>query len=152
EVERFDDCQEELLGIGENRSAELNAQMSIRSAYWNTEDRPALAARFKDKYVLPALSPVVRASLTGALPNVESQRTAFLAASLLLNDMLQDRVPWSRSTSEFAAKYFATYRSPSTAQIVNPLRNKAVAKIKATIANKTKEGAFVEVVMLYENL
>lgn len=109
-------------------SAELRALIGIRQAYWAA---PAdLATRESSR--LPPLASSLRGVLGGALEAVEGQKTAFLAASLMLYDMATSAPGgWQDSDTEFLRNYVKKFAGKGT----EPMRTAVLAAVHQRISS-----------------
>lgn len=135
-----------IAGIKVRVNGELAAQLAIRKAYWSKE-----AAGITGRQ-LPTLSAPVAQELTTILPQVESSRTAFLASSLVLNDMVRADTPWQRSTGQFADAYFKRFSGDTTEPYRTTLRTALYEKLNKNLQAKVTDGKLVEAIDDYEAL
>lgn len=137
---------ERIGGIKIRVNGELAAQLAIRKAYWAKEGASATAGQ------LPPLAANVAQELTTILPQVESSRTAFLASSLVLNDMVRPETPWQRGIGPFADAYFKRFSGDSTEPYRSTLRTALYDKLNKGLQSKVTDGRLVEAIDDYEAL
>lgn len=137
-----------LLSLKAQKSAELNSQIAIRKAYWSEK----IESGKYDKYHLPKISDEVRISLENSFSNIESQKTAFLAASLLLNNMLKTETPWDKSIGVFAAKYFERFSGKSTDTFRETLKKDLYVKLNSSIQKSVDDKKYLFAIQIYEEL
>lgn len=135
-------------GIKPRHNGELTALVGIRKAYWGPNGAQSRA----DASRLPRLDPAVRADLAAAYPEVESSRTAFLASSLLLNDMVAPSEAWQRATGPFAEAYFKRFSGAATEPYRQNLKDALHAKLNANLQAKVTDGKLIEAIDDYEAL
>ena len=127
-------------------NGELLAQLNIRRAWWRS---PREAEGNK---ALPLLEAPVHAALTKAYPNVESSRTAFLTASLLLNDSLDPKSAWQRSSGSFAEQYFKRFSGNGAEPYRSQLEERFNTRLSANLESKIEAGKLVEAIEDFEAL
>lgn len=128
-------------------SPELSAQVLIRKSWWT--DASATHSR---NAKLPNASEDIQRALTTAIPNVESQRTAFLASSIVANRMTQQETPWEKSYAPWLSDYFAKFKGPGS----EPFREQISAAAKTRLATELKSvyaaKNYMGLVAMYEAL
>lgn len=129
-------------------NGELTALVAIRRAYWG----PGGVQSKADAARLPKLEPAARADLGAAYPAVESSRTAFLAASLLMNDMVAPSEAWQRAAGPFAEAYFKRFSGAAAEPYRQNLKDALHAKLNANLQAKVTEGKLIEAIDDYETL
>lgn len=127
-------------------NGELAALIAIRETYW------AQSALELPQGDLPKVDGVPRQGLAASYPHTESSRTAFFAASLLLNDMLRTDTPWDRSYGKFAEGYFKRFSGSAAEPHRSRLKDQLHAKLSATLQGKAAEGKLIEAIDDYEAL
>ncbi|MCX6111401.1 MAG: tetratricopeptide repeat protein [Proteobacteria bacterium] len=137
-----------LVQIPARSGGELAAQMALRQAWWNPE---ALAKSVNPKD-LPLLAPNIHTALMQAYPQVESSRTAFLTASLLLNNMLGPNQPWQRSTGTFAEAYFKRFTGAPAEPYRSQLKDLLLKRLTDSLQAKVSAGKLLEATADYEAL
>ena len=135
-----------------NASNELLAQAAIRSAWWDTKPDSAHAALAADRYSLPIVTPQVRMALSSALPRVDSQKTAFIAASLILSDMTRPDATWSSAASKFTGDYAEKYDNPSTGKIFTAVMTQARGYLQKRVQQLASKGNWTDAVLTFEEL
>ena len=133
--------------INTRGNAELSAQTQIRKAWWT--DPNASQSR---KGALPKVPEEIQRSLMSFIPNVESQRTAFLAASLAANRMVQTDTPWEQRYSAFLADYFERFKGPSTEPVREDLSNAAKSRLVTEIKSVYGSAKYLDLVKMFEAL
>lgn len=145
-TEEFPSLAEKLADIKVRNAGELVALIALRRAYWSKE------AASGDAKALPSISPQAAQELAGAYGQVESSRTAFLTASLLLNDMVRSDTPWQRATASFAEAYFKRFSGNASEPYRTNLRTALFLKLNANLQAKVTDGKLVEAIDDYEAL
>lgn len=135
-----------LLKLKLRTNGELAALVAIRETYW------AQSALELPQDELPKLDGAPRQALAASYPHTESSRTAFFAASLLLNDMLRKDTPWDRSYGKFAEGYFKRFSGSAAEPHRSRLKDQLHAKLSATLQGKAAEGKLIEAIDDYEAL
>lgn len=151
-IERRDDSvfkklATQLSQVDNKKSGEIAAQVEIRKAWWN--DSKANQARNAD---LPVVAEEIQRRLESVLPNVESQRTAFLASSLIANRMVQPDTNWEESYAGWLNGYFDKFKGPATEPTREKISVATRTKISAEIKNAFQAGKYVQVAKAFENL
>ena len=131
------------------QNGELAAQIALRQAWWGAV---ASVTKSSDSKSLPALTGPVHAALAASYPAVESSRTAFLTASLLLNDMLNPTTAWQRATGQFAEGYFKRFTGSGAEPYKSELEQKFDAKLNANLQSKIESGKLIEAIDDFESL
>ncbi len=134
--------------IKPRHNGELTALVGIRRAYWG----PTGVASKSESSQLPRLEPAIRADLGSAYSDVESSRTAFLAASLLLGDMVAPSEPWQRATGPFSEAYFKRFSGAGTEPFRQNLKDALHAKLNANLQAKVTDGKLIEAIDDFEAL
>lgn len=129
-------------------SAELATQIAIRMAYWNAS-APASTGKTSD---LPPLSDEMRRSITSNMTKVDSQRTAFVAATLLMGDLVRPDAVWNSSNGEFASAYFQNFSGKSTEPFREILKESLQAKISSVIQNHMQQAKYIQAIQTFESL
>ena len=101
---------------------------------------------------MPKVSEEVQRSLTALIPNVESQKTSFLASSLIANRIVQNSTPWEPSYAPFLSSYFDRYKGPSSDPIRDTLSAAAKSRLAAEIKAVYASGKHIDLVKMYEAL
>lgn len=127
-------------------NGELAALIGIRQAYW------AQAPKDKWSNDLPPIDGEPRPLLAAAYPNTESSRTALLASSLILNDMLRPQTAWERSYGKFAEGYFKRFTGSGSEPYRTNLKNTLHAKISENLQKKVNDGRLLEAIDDFESL
>ncbi len=138
-----------LATIKPRQNGELAAQIALRQAWWGAA---TATAKGSDAKALPALTGPVHAALVSSYPVVESSRTAFLTASLLLSDMLNPNTAWQRSTGQFAEGYFKRFTGSGAEPYKSDLEQRFDAKLNANLQSKIESGKLVEAIDDFESL
>ncbi|MCX6106763.1 MAG: tetratricopeptide repeat protein [Proteobacteria bacterium] len=138
-----------LATIKPHQNGELAAQIALRLAWWSAA---SATAKSPDAKALPALTGPVHAALVASYPVVESSRTAFLTASLLLSDMLNPNTAWQRSTGQFAEGYFKRFTGSGAEPYKSELEQRFDAKLNANLQSKIESGKLVEAIDDFESL
>ena len=138
-----------LATIKPRQNGELAAQIALRQAWWGAA---TATAKGSDAKALPALTGPVHAALVASYPVVESSRTAFLTASLLLSDMLNPNTAWQRSTGQFAEGYFKRFTGSGAEPYKSDLEQKFDAKLNANLQSKIESGKLIEAIDDFESL
>lgn len=121
------------------------ALTALRRAYWS---KPANANTGK---VLPLVTGDVRNDLATAYPQVESPKTAFLVASIILKDMTRPDTGWQRGTAQFADAYFKRFSGDAAQPYRDDLRRALYAKLNTNLQAKAADGKLVEAINNYES-
>ena len=129
-------------------SSELATQVAIRSAFWKSVP-PASTGRTA---ALPVINDDVRKTITSNITKVESQRTAFVAASLLMADLVRPDSIWNPTQGEFAANYFQRYTGKATEPFRDSLKEALQNKLKSVIQVYVQQGKFIEAIQTFESL
>ena len=145
------------LGRSANRiptgtNGELKGQLAIRSAYWKQHSKEAAQSLLANKYYIPRLSGGVFGTLDAVRKSVEGQKTAFLSATLMLNQMVDPVTPWETRTGKFAAEYFKRYSGKSTEKFAATLSSKLQTKLNKSLQKLVNDGNFVKAIQDYESL
>ena len=140
--------QPQLAQIQARHGGELAAQVALRQAWWS----PAALAKSQDPKDLPLLTKAIHSALMAAYPQVESSRTAFLAASLLLNNMLGPNQPWQASTGTFAEAYFKRFTGAATEPYRSLLKDLLQKRLTDSLQAKVASGKLLEATSDYEAL
>jgi tetratricopeptide (TPR) repeat protein len=137
----------QLRGFQSKSGAELYAQSLIREAWWTDP-----AASQKRDGTIPNASEEVQRSLVTTLPNVESQRTAFLGSSLVARRMTLKSTPWESSYATWLNEYFTKFKGPGTEPIRGSLSTAAKDRLSQEIKAVFANGNFMRVVSMFESL
>ncbi len=132
--------------------AEFAAQSAIRVAYWSGPYDEAFKSRLENRGELPIASAIVRAGLVTALPSVESQRTAFVAHSLILDSLAVAPGPWMAFLSDSAKPYFEKYSGSLVTEVANTVRAHLLEKFSTSTAQHLSKTEFAVIVSDYEAL
>lgn len=138
----------DLAKIDPTTSGELRSQLAIRKAYWNQQ---GIEGDGRGKYV-PIVSTDIESTLKISQSTMESQRTAFIGASILLKNLLRSDRPWTDSTGTFAEQYFKTYKGPSSEPIYTALKDQLHARLSDHIMQLYAKNQFAEAIHSYEAL
>lgn len=125
---------------------ELMALTSLRRAYWS---KPANTSVGK---VLPDVTGDLRNELATAYPQVESPKTAFLVASIILQDMTRADTGWQRGTAQFADAYFKRFSGDAAQPYRDDLRRALYTKLNKNLQAKATDGKLIEAIDDYEAL
>lgn len=128
-------------------SAEITAQTLIRKAWWT--DPLASQDRLGK---LPNASEDIQRGLSAAIPNVESQRTAFLASSLVANRMTQMETPWEASYAKYLNDYLSTYKGSAADPYRESISSAAKERLAAEFKNQFAAKNYMGIVSLFEAL
>lgn len=149
--DRFKDLPE-LIGKLETikvwNNGELSGLIAIRKAYWSN---PGI--EIGNRYsTIPRVKRDIYDLLSSHFPGVENSRTAFLIASILINEFCQNSYKWQRSNGLFAEEYFKRFSGPNIEAIQRPLREKLFAKLNSNIQQKVSSGNLIDAIEDFENL
>jgi hypothetical protein len=122
--------------------------IAIRRAHWSKEGQ----AKEYDKAYLPNISEDVYNSLSGAYTTVQSRRTKFHSANLLMNHMLSNKNRWSRATGDFASAYFKSFDEKAAEPWRSNLRKILFKTLNAVLQSKVAKGQLVSAIQDYESL
>ena len=133
-------------------NTELRAQINLRRAYWSPPKLEDLKKLLVNRHHIPALGPETLVLLEQSASTPESATTAFLTATLLLNDSLSGNHKWSAETGEFTGKYFKKY----TGSLADPFRKSLRAKFNEVfnqhIQKLVDANKYLKATRHYENL
>ena len=101
---------------------------------------------------MPTINQIQSTGLRQSYPVTDSSRTAFLTASLLLQDLLQDDRSWRASTGQFAAAYFKRFKGQATEPHRSNLLQTLYTKLNKNLQDKVTGNDLVGAVADYENL
>ncbi|MCX6126719.1 MAG: hypothetical protein NTV34_18455 [Proteobacteria bacterium] len=139
--------KDRLNGLQTKGQPEQTVQSLIRKTWWEDPGIPQTKGA-----VLPFASEETQRELTSLIPKVESQRTAFLASSLIGHRITKMETPWEPSYAEWLNQYFANFKGPATEPIRENISSatkiRLAAEIKAVFANRKP----IDVVMMFEAL
>lgn len=127
-------------------NGELKAQKAIRLAYWT----PPFPSSFQKD--LPLTSIPILQQLEAVLPQVESKKTAFLIASILLKNALQPQTQWSAKTGLLAGRYFKAYDEENGKPFYQTLKPLLKEKISDVLIDSSSKGAFNQTITTFESL
>ncbi|MCX6117157.1 MAG: tetratricopeptide repeat protein [Proteobacteria bacterium] len=128
-------------------SAEVNAQALIRQAWWTDAN-----ASQERSGKLPLANEEIQRTLTTLLPNVESQRTAFLASSLIAHRMTQKETSWESSYANWLNEFFSKFKGPGVEPIRTQLSDATKLRIANEIKTKFSAGDYIGLVSMFEKL
>ncbi len=138
--------------VAPKKSSELAAQLAIRTTYWRSHDQTTVDALQNNRATLVALDDQSRINLQNNINAVESDRTAFLGTSLLLNQMIQSNADWNPEIGKFAAGYFKRFTGPATEPFRTQLSNNLKIHLTKHFDKLLSSAAFNKAVNDYETL
>lgn len=127
-------------------NGELKAQKVIRLAYWT----PPFPNSFQKD--LPLTSMPILQQMETVMPQVESKRTAFLIASIILKNALQSESFWTAKTGLLAGKYFKVYDEETGKPFYNDLHSLLKEKVSDILIDSSSKKAFAQTITTYEAL
>ena len=127
-------------------SGELKAQKVIRLAYWT----PPFPNSFQQE--LPLTSMPILQQMEAVITQVESKRTAFLLASIMLKNSLQPKALWTAKTGLLAGRYFKAYDEQTGKPFYRDLDNLLKEKVSAILIASSSKGAFAQTITTFESL
>lgn len=131
--------------------AEIQAQAIIRKAFWSSLATSG-QSRLNDRSYMPDLDGPIQNELRNVLPRVESQKTSFIASSLLLNSMVSSNDPWNENIGRLAAEYLTRFTGKAAEPYRSGLSQKVLSKVKSTIAESSRQQRDLEVLKIFEAL
>lgn len=132
----------------QSKSPELNAQIAIRTAFWRTNSS---VARGKGAE-LPQIQEDVHREITSTYPNLENQRTAFLAASLVIKDSIRPESTWTEVSGTFAAAYFQRFSGKGIESIREGLKVGLQNKLNTELQSRVQKSKYLDAIQMYEAL
>lgn len=138
--------------ISPKNGQELQAHLAVRTAYWRAHDAPTTQALKDNRSTLIDLDDQSRINLQNSINGVESDRTAFVGSSLLLNQMLQPGTQWTSATGTFAAGYFKRFSGPATEPFRTQLSDKLKVHLTGHFEQLLGNANFARIVSDYEAL
>ena len=127
-------------------NGELKAQKVIRLAYWT----PPFPMSFQKE--LPLTSKPILQQIEAAMPQVESKRTAFLIASIILKNALQAESLWTAKTGLLAGRYFKAYDEETGKPFYKNLRSLLKEKVSDILVESSNKKAFAQTITTFEAL
>ena len=127
---------------------ELRAQIALRSAWW----RDTSATGMPGAPALPRLNDALRSDLGASFDKIEGQRTAFLASTLLVGDMVRADAPWAKTNGAFAAGYFQRFSGRATEPYRGNLRDQLQTRLSTVIQSQVASGRFMGAIQDFEAL
>lgn len=128
-----------------SNNQEKNVQRAIRVAYFGqTEDHSLMH--------LPKIDSGVKDLINAGLSAVESKRTAFVGASLIMLDLVDIEKPWVKDMGSFAADYITTYQPMADHRFYIQVKKGFEEKLARTLIKRSADGAFLDVVQIFDKL
>lgn len=137
--------------IATQDNPELLAQATLRRIYWS-QNSMSDVTKIAERGFIPTLSESNRAALSTVLIKVESQKTYFLASTILLGDMVKPESAWQPSYGVFAGQYFDRFRGDSSEPYRSILRDRLKLRLDTEIQDKVSKGQFLAAINSYEAL
>ncbi|MBF0440818.1 MAG: tetratricopeptide repeat protein [Oligoflexales bacterium] len=151
-VKAFGPLATALEKIDYRENQELRAQIAIRRAYWSPANDAEISKIIADKYYLPSLNGNSKLYLNESHKNVENALTAFIVASLLLNEMVSEKAVWKSETGSAAADYFDRYRGEKLKPIMDSIAEKTTNLFNKSIQENLDKKEYLEAIQTYESL
>lgn len=150
-LEKFQEFSSQIESILQDKpTPEILTQLAIRQAFWRNP-KAHLSAE-----IPPPLDSDLAVIIRQNLSQVESQKTSFIAASLLLGSMVNGEELWDKSIGQFAEQYFSRYSSEKLNPYFEYLRKQFDIKLATaikTFAAKSQYGnAILSFSVLSKNL
>lgn len=127
-------------------NAELSAQIEIRKAYWLSDNNTT------EKQFLPKTNMDIINKISANLPDVESQKTAFMAASIIAKNLIKDDIEWKNSNSEYLGDYFKKYSGPGSEPYLSNLKDELKTRLKSLLVNLENEKKYIDVINIFSSL
>ena len=134
--------------IDSNHSSELAALKSIRNSFWSDKQNSEAYSSAR----LPVIDSDVYGGLSASFNAIENKKTKFLAASIMLNNLLENARPWTSSTGKFAADYFDTSNGKFAQPYTSQLKSKLSSKINSTLQEQITQGKLIAAIENYSQL
>jgi tetratricopeptide (TPR) repeat protein len=131
-------------------NAELGLQVQIRRAFWSEPSNSIFNVHSNKQQ--PKLAPTGESFVAQNLKHAESNRTSFLASSLLLHSNLQRVQEWQKSIGTFASDYFKRFHGSGTEPYRTMLKEELKAKLEKSFESRAQSGLYESVVSDYEAL
>jgi tetratricopeptide (TPR) repeat protein len=139
-----------LQNISSKASPELTTLVALRQSFWNHPAESAQNAQFGKP--IPRIHPASLRSLKISLPKAESSRTAFIASSLLLHEMIESIPEWNDELGDFAGNYFRQYFGAATEPYRTVLKDELKVKLERAIEKQGADGRFSLAIKNFEAL
>jgi hypothetical protein len=137
--------------VAAKTNPELATAIAIRKSFWQSkQSQSASDAQFGKE--IPRIVPGLTRSLEINLPKLESSRTAFLASSLILNEMIEAIPGWNERVGAFAGEYFRKFFGPATEPYRTILKDKLRLKLEKNLESQSSESQHASVVRDFEAL
>ena len=127
-------------------NGELKAQKVIRLAYWT----PPYPESFQED--LPLTTMPILQQMEAVMPQVESKRTAFLLASIMLKNALQSKSLWTAKTGLLAGRYFKAYDEQTGKPFYQLLHTLLKEKVSDILISSSSKRAFAQTITTFEAL
>ena len=128
------------------RNAELRGQKAIRLAYWTKPFPKDLSQE------IPYASPSILSRMENVFEHLESRKTAFLIASILLKNGLQREEKWRKKTALLASSYFKLYEDDKKNFFKNELVVLYKQRISEILVNFHKQSQFKKTIEILNSL
>jgi hypothetical protein len=152
DVVKFSALSNELDLIDTKRNGELFNQVLIRKAYWNPEDKTAMAKNLANKYHVPVFNPSIENTLIRLRKSSENAWTIFLNDTLVLNNRLLLTSKWEDETGSATALYLKSYKTKTTEPFATAIRDKFNVLFNNTLQQMFASNKNTEIIKAYENL
>jgi len=129
--------------INPRGNSEISLMLAIREAYWSDTS-------LTNNKSLPKLNQKLYQIISTNYPNFESSKTGFLAATLVMNHLLD--TPWSKDTAEFTKDYFEKFGGKSGEPYTTDLEKRLADKIEKLLIRLSTENKHLETVEAYESI
>jgi hypothetical protein len=139
-----------LQNISAKSSPELSVLIALRQSFWNHPSDSTQAAQFGKP--IPRVFPASLRSLKTNLPKAESSRTAFIASSILLHELIESIPEWNEEVGEFAGNYFRQYFGAATDPYRTILKDELKVKLEKAIEKQGNDGRFSLAIKNFESL
>jgi hypothetical protein len=129
-------------------SAELETQIAIRQSFWSAKDFYPT----KNRSQLPVIDKTTAEVIKEKIPRVESQKTAFLAASLIALQLVQPSTTWDNKNAVWLAEYFDKYKGSTANEVQSGISTLAKSRLEQHFVESFKAEKYPQIVLDYNEL
>jgi len=129
--------------INDRGNNEVKAQIAIRKIFWSQKKSSASSI---DE--IPAIDKSLQSELASWWPTLENPKTAYIAASIIANQIrLSD---WDKTHSEFLGAYLEKYKDSPSAPWVADFKKAFEAKIADYLQKTMMKGDYLKLIESFE--
>jgi tetratricopeptide (TPR) repeat protein len=129
--------------INDRGNNEVKGQIAIRKLFWGQKKNSV--SRIED---IPVIDKTLQAELASWWPTMENPKTAYIAASIIVNQIRLSE--WDKNNSEFLGAYLEKYKDSPGANWVSDFKKSFETKLADYLQKTMMNGDYIKLIESFE--